>query len=106
MPFQFHATSGDSRKRKLDEEEDKPINSYVTMAQHIYNFQSGTPERFRTKSFKDQNEGPAPTQNKAPLKLTHPRTPRLLSRERKRPMTEGILTRDQEEEKIAEEMKK
>lgn len=76
------------------------------MAQQVYNFHSNTPERFRTRSSKDQNEGPVVAQNKAPLKLTNPKTPKLLSKERKRPLPDDVLSREQEEEKIAEEIKK
>ena len=76
------------------------------MAQKIYHFHSDTPDRFRTKPVKEQNEGPETVQNKAPLKLTNPRTPKLLSADRKRKLPDNVLSREQEEEKIAEEIKK
>jgi hypothetical protein len=81
----------------------------MSMAQQCYSFQNTTPLRFHTKHTKEQNSGPPPAlsdTNKNASKLTCPKTPNLLSMTRKRPLPDDCLSREQQEEKEAEEMKK
>lgn len=65
---------------------------YVSMAEAIINLQNRTPARFRTKPkiFK--------------LKSTIPHSPELATKARSRPMS--TLSKDEQEKKEAEEMKK
>lgn len=77
------------------------------MAQQCYKFQTATPPRFRTKNNKDSNSGPPMSDvNKSALKITCPKTPNLSCNTRKRPLPEDCLSREQQEEKDAEEMRK
>ena len=90
-----------------DDEEDNSFEGYVSMAQQCYKFQTKTPPRFRTKNTKEGNSGPPVSEvNKSATKLTCPKTPNLCSKSRKRPLPEDCLSREQQEEKEVEEMKK
>ncbi|XP_039219792.1 targeting protein for Xklp2 isoform X2 [Crotalus tigris] len=77
IPKPFNLSCGN--KRKLDE---APAE-YVPLAQQVENFQKRTPQRYHLRSRKEE-EGP-----NRPLKsgLTHPKTPRLETRSRSRPIT-------------------
>ena len=78
------------------------------MASSIYKFQKQTPPRFRTKPLKEQNMGPDAITDKdrVQTRITCPRTPNLSTKERKRPLPVDCLSREQQEEKEAEEIKK
>ncbi|KAM3840624.1 LOW QUALITY PROTEIN: targeting protein for Xklp2 [Vipera latastei] len=77
IPKPFNLSCGN--KRKLDE---TPAE-YIPLAQQVENFQKRTPQRYHLWSRKEE-EGPS-----RPLKsrLTHPKTPRLETKSRSRPVT-------------------
>ncbi|KAJ7332241.1 hypothetical protein JRQ81_014421 [Phrynocephalus forsythii] len=79
IPKPFNLSQGN--KRKLEE----AAPEYVSLAQQVENFQKRTPPRYHLRSRKD-DEGIA--QNR-PLKakLTNPKTPRLETKSRARPVT-------------------
>ncbi|XP_042321815.1 targeting protein for Xklp2 isoform X2 [Sceloporus undulatus] len=79
IPKPFNLSQGN--KRKLEE---NPAE-YVSLAQQVENFQKRTPPRYHLRSRKD-DEGI--TQNR-PLKpkVTNPKTPRLETKTRSRPVT-------------------
>ena len=83
-------------------------DSYESMAYQVYKFQNTTPPRFRT--MKQTNEPNVKTEpdevEKSAPKLTCPKTPNLSTRSRARPVAEDVLSREQQEEKDAEAMKK
>ncbi|XP_070587054.1 targeting protein for Xklp2-like isoform X2 [Erythrolamprus reginae] len=91
IPKPFKLSSGN--KRKLDE---APAQ-YVPLAQQVENFQKRTPERYHLRKRKEEGEGPS-----RPLKprLTNPRTPRLETKSRLRPVT-CKSTAELENEEIA-----
>uniref|UniRef100_A0A9J7YPC3 TPX2 microtubule nucleation factor n=1 Tax=Cyprinus carpio carpio TaxID=630221 RepID=A0A9J7YPC3_CYPCA len=68
IPKPFNLSKG---KRKLDE-----AGAYVPMAQQIEQFQKRTPTRYHLRSRPMKTEKP---------KITHPKTPQLLTRQRHRP---------------------
>uniref|UniRef100_A0A6J0US33 Targeting protein for Xklp2 isoform X1 n=1 Tax=Pogona vitticeps TaxID=103695 RepID=A0A6J0US33_9SAUR len=79
IPKPFNLSQGN--KRKLDE----AASEYISLAQQVENFQKRTPPRYHLRSRKE-DEGLA--QNR-PLKarLTNPKTPRLETKSRSRPVT-------------------
>ncbi|XP_070600458.1 targeting protein for Xklp2 isoform X2 [Erythrolamprus reginae] len=91
IPKPFKLSSGN--KRKLDE----TAAQYVPLAQQVENFQKRTPERYHLRNRKEEGEGPS-----RPLKprLTNPRTPRLETKSRLRPVT-CKSTAELENEEIA-----
>ncbi|XP_026055681.1 targeting protein for Xklp2-B-like isoform X1 [Carassius auratus] len=76
IPKPFNLSRG---KRKLDE-----AGAYVPMAQQIEQFQKRTPTRYHLRSLSSQERGPSPVKAEK-LKITHPKTPQLLTRQRHRP---------------------
>uniref|UniRef100_A0A671SCY6 Targeting protein for Xklp2-B-like n=1 Tax=Sinocyclocheilus anshuiensis TaxID=1608454 RepID=A0A671SCY6_9TELE len=76
IPKPFNLSRG---KRKLDE-----AGAYVPMAQQIEQFQKRTPTRYHLRSRQSQERGPSPVKAEKP-KITHPKTPQLLTRQRHRP---------------------
>ncbi|XP_059396580.1 targeting protein for Xklp2-B-like isoform X1 [Carassius carassius] len=76
IPKPFNLSRG---KRKLDE-----AGAYVPMAQQIEQFQKRTPSRYHLRSRQSQERGPSPVKAEKP-KITHPKTPQLLTRQRHRP---------------------
>uniref|UniRef100_A0A8C1SP26 TPX2 microtubule nucleation factor n=1 Tax=Cyprinus carpio TaxID=7962 RepID=A0A8C1SP26_CYPCA len=76
IPKPFNLSKG---KRKLDE-----AGAYVPMAQQIEQFQKRTPTRYHLRSRPSQERGPSPVKAEKP-KITHPKTPQLLTRQRHRP---------------------
>jgi len=88
------------------DEEVSSCDGYVSMAQQCYKFQNSTPPRFRTKNTKEQNTGPSKSTEHEKSKLTCPKTPNLSTRERKRALPDDCLSREQQEEKELEEMKR
>uniref|UniRef100_A0A8C2HE21 TPX2 microtubule nucleation factor n=1 Tax=Cyprinus carpio TaxID=7962 RepID=A0A8C2HE21_CYPCA len=76
IPKPFNLSKG---KRKLDE-----AGAYVPMAQQIEQFQKRTPTRYHLRSRPSQERGPSPVKTEKP-KITHPKTPQLLTRQRHRP---------------------
>ncbi|KAL1250200.1 hypothetical protein QQF64_021205 [Cirrhinus molitorella] len=76
IPKPFNLSRG---KRKLDE-----AGAYVPMAQQIEQFQKRTPTRYHLRSRQSQERGPSPLKTEKP-KITHPKTPQLLTRQRHRP---------------------
>uniref|UniRef100_A0A673MYZ2 Targeting protein for Xklp2-B-like n=1 Tax=Sinocyclocheilus rhinocerous TaxID=307959 RepID=A0A673MYZ2_9TELE len=76
IPKPFNLSRG---KRKLDE-----AGAYVPMAQQIEQFQKRTPTRYHLRSRQSQERGPSPVKAEK-SKITHPKTPQLLTRQRHRP---------------------
>ncbi|XP_073679643.1 targeting protein for Xklp2 isoform X2 [Garra rufa] len=76
IPKPFNLSRG---KRKLDE-----AGAYVPMAQQIEQFQKRTPARYHLRSRQSQERGPSPVKTEKP-KITHPKTPQLMTRQRHRP---------------------
>ncbi|XP_033625483.1 targeting protein for Xklp2 homolog [Asterias rubens] len=97
-PKEFHL-SENQRKRSYNESMagERKTPEFRSMALAINQFQTRTPERFRTKPIAEQNKGPEPAADKPKRKrLTHPKTPALESRNRHRPVT--AVSRTQQEE--------
>ncbi|XP_073669129.1 targeting protein for Xklp2 isoform X2 [Paramisgurnus dabryanus] len=78
IPKPFNLSRG---KRKLEE-----AGSYVPMAQQIEQFEKRTPTRYHLRSRQTQERGPSPVKTDK-LKITHPKTPQLMTRQRHRPTT-------------------
>ncbi|XP_051961945.1 targeting protein for Xklp2-like isoform X2 [Xyrauchen texanus] len=76
VPKPFNLSTG---KRKLDE-----TGTYVSMAQQMELFQKRTPTRYHLRSRQSQERGPSPVKTLKP-KITHPKTPQLMTRQRSRP---------------------
>lgn len=76
IPKPFNLSRG---KRKLEE-----TGNYVPMAQQIEQFQKRTPTRYHLRSRQCQERGPSPVKADKP-KITHPKTPQLMTRHRHRP---------------------
>ncbi|XP_077074613.1 targeting protein for Xklp2 isoform X1 [Siphateles boraxobius] len=76
IPKPFNLSRG---KRKHDE-----AGAYVPMAQQIEQFQKRTPTRYHLRSRQSQERGPSPVKTDKP-KITHPKTPQLMTRQRHRP---------------------
>ncbi|KFU86896.1 Targeting protein for Xklp2, partial [Chaetura pelagica] len=75
----FNLSQGN--KRKLEE----TASEYVSLAEQVEAFQKRTPSRYHLRSRKS-DEGPAPgKQGRA--RITHPKTPVLLTKQRLRPVT-------------------
>lgn len=104
-PVPFKMT--ESRKRKEpDNDDENQSGHYQSMAQKVYQWQKKTPERFRVKSLQEQNQGPQhASTDKAPQKLTAPKTPNLKARERKRPLPSDCVSREEQEKMQEAEMK-
>ncbi|XP_060829454.1 targeting protein for Xklp2-like [Bombus pascuorum] len=79
-------------------------NQFVSLAEAISKFQTGTPQRFRTLSNKDMKPGPLMKLKRSPLKLTYPVSPALRCKQRTR--RGNILSQQEREELEFEEMKK
>ncbi|XP_029576010.1 targeting protein for Xklp2-B isoform X3 [Salmo trutta] len=79
VPKPFNMSTGS--KRKL--EDPAP---YVPMAQQIEQFQRRTPTRYHLRSRQSHERGPSPMKSEQ-LKITHPHTPQLMTRQRCRPTT-------------------
>ncbi|XP_029576006.1 targeting protein for Xklp2 isoform X2 [Salmo trutta] len=79
VPKPFNLSTGS--KRKL--EDPAP---YVPMAQQIEQFQRRTPTRYHLRSRQSHQRGPSPVKSEQ-LKITHPHTPQLMTRQRCRPTT-------------------
>ncbi|KAM9429996.1 targeting protein for Xklp2 [Salvelinus alpinus] len=77
VPKPFNLSTGS--KRKL--EDPAP---YVPMAQQIEQFQRRTPTRYHLRSRQSHEKGPSPVKSEQ-LKITHPHTPQLMTRQRSRP---------------------
>uniref|UniRef100_A0A8C7MAN7 TPX2 microtubule nucleation factor n=1 Tax=Oncorhynchus kisutch TaxID=8019 RepID=A0A8C7MAN7_ONCKI len=77
VPKPFNLSTGS--KRKL--EDPAP---YVPMAQQIEQFQRRTPTRYHLRSRQSHERGPSPVKSEQ-LKITHPHTPLLMTRQRRRP---------------------
>ncbi|XP_051489326.1 targeting protein for Xklp2 isoform X2 [Apus apus] len=79
VPQPFNLSQGN--KRKLEE----TASEYVSLAEQVEAFQKRTPSRYHLRSRKS-DEGPVPgKQGRA--RLTHPKTPVLLTKQRLRPVT-------------------
>lgn len=78
IPKPFNLSRG---KRKLEE-----VGSYMPMAQQIEQFEKRTPTRYHLRSRQTQERGPSPVKTDK-LKITHPKTPQLMTRQRHRPTT-------------------
>ena len=114
MPKPFNLSDGGQRKRKHSAMDKDAAESdfYQSMAYQVYKFQTTTPPRFRTRKandtgFKaadddDEHEKPTATHKS----VTLPKTPNLCTKTRSRPLAEDVLSREEKEEKEAEEMKK
>lgn len=97
----------ESRKRKEPDTDDNPIGEYQSMAQKVYQWQKRTPERFRVKPLREQNQGPLPAElDKAPHKLTAPKTPNLKARDRKRPLAADCVSLEEQEKMLEKEIKR
>ncbi|XP_056588607.1 targeting protein for Xklp2 isoform X2 [Triplophysa dalaica] len=93
IPKPFNLSRG---KRKLEE-----TGIYVPMAQQIEQFQKRTPTRYHLRSRQCQERGPSPVKPDK-LKVTHPKTPQLMTRLRHRPTTVKSTAEleDEEAEKL------
>ncbi|NXG65797.1 TPX2B protein, partial [Hemiprocne comata] len=79
VPQPFNLSQGN--KRKLEE----TTSEYMSLAEQVEAFQKRTPSRYHLRRRKS-DEGPVPgKQGKA--RLTHPKTPVLLTKQRLRPVT-------------------
>ncbi|XP_030623521.1 targeting protein for Xklp2 [Chanos chanos] len=78
VPKPFNLSRGN--KRKLDD-----ATPYVPMAQQIDQFQNRTPARYHMRSRQSQERGPSPLKVDKP-KVTNPKTPQLMTRQRGRPV--------------------
>ncbi|KAL1021337.1 hypothetical protein UPYG_G00011940 [Umbra pygmaea] len=76
VPKPFNLSTG---SKKADESA-----PYIPMAQQIEQFQKRTPTRYHLRSRQSQERGPAPVKGEH-LKMTHPHTPQLMTRQRTRP---------------------
>ncbi|KAG1961018.1 targeting protein for Xklp2 [Pimephales promelas] len=76
IPKPFNLSRG---KRKHEE-----AGAYVPMAQQIEQYQKRTPARYHLRSRQSQERGPSPVKTEKP-KITHPKTPQLMTRQRHRP---------------------
>ncbi|NXG79953.1 TPX2B protein, partial [Baryphthengus martii] len=79
VPKPFNLSQGN--KRKLEE----TTSEYVSLAEQVEAFQKRTPSRYHLRSRKSE-EGPAP-RKVAKARLTNPKTPVLLTKQRFRPTT-------------------
>ncbi|XP_030589813.1 targeting protein for Xklp2 isoform X2 [Archocentrus centrarchus] len=79
VPKPFNLSTGN--KRKADDPK-----AYVPMAQQIEQFQKRTPTRYHVHSRRSQERGPTTAKGNH-LKLTHPHSPHLMTRQRSRPPT-------------------
>ncbi|KAK1801919.1 hypothetical protein P4O66_022560, partial [Electrophorus voltai] len=77
VPKPFNLSTGS--KRRLED-----TDTYVSVAQQIEQFQKRTPVRYHLRSRQSQEKGPSPVKS-GKLKVTHPHTPQLLTRQRSRP---------------------
>ncbi|XP_075032659.1 targeting protein for Xklp2 isoform X2 [Mixophyes fleayi] len=81
VPKPFNLSQGN--KRKLEE---TVTGDYHSTAEQVLAFCKRTPQRFHLRSRKREMEGPSPAKS-VMLKLTHPKTPQLQTKERHRPVT-------------------
>ncbi|NXX11959.1 TPX2B protein, partial [Podargus strigoides] len=79
VPKPFNLSQGN--KRKLEE----ATSEYVSLAEQVEAFQKRTPSRYHLRSRKSE-EGPVPAKM-VKARLTHPKTPMLLTKQRYRPAT-------------------
>ncbi|XP_041712042.1 targeting protein for Xklp2-like isoform X3 [Coregonus clupeaformis] len=77
VPKPFNLSTGS--KRKVAD----PV-PFMPMAQQIELFQKRTPTRYHLRSRQSQERGPSPVKSEH-LKITHPHTPQLMTRQRSRP---------------------
>ncbi|KFV10925.1 Targeting protein for Xklp2-B, partial [Tauraco erythrolophus] len=77
IPKPFNLSQGN--KRKLEE----TTSEYVSLAEQVEAFQKRTPSRYHLRSRKS-DEGPVPAKS-AKVRLTNPKTPVLLTKQRFRP---------------------
>ncbi|XP_029579229.1 targeting protein for Xklp2 isoform X2 [Salmo trutta] len=77
VPKPFNLSTGS--KRKVAD----PV-PFMPMAQQIALFQKRTPTRYHLRSRQSQERGPSPVKSEQ-LKITHPHTPQLMTRQRSRP---------------------
>ncbi|KAM3833934.1 targeting protein for Xklp2-B-like [Diretmus argenteus] len=77
VPKPFNLSVGSKRKA------DQPAD-YVPMAQQIQQLQRRTPARYHLRSRRSQERGPLPVKGDQ-LRITHPHTPQLMTRQRNRP---------------------
>ncbi|KAM3921534.1 targeting protein for Xklp2 [Leptodactylus fuscus] len=80
IPKPFNLSQGN--KRKLEES----TGEYISTAEQVLAFCKKTPQRFHLRSRKKDIEGPSPVKS-TKLKLTHPKTPQLQTKQRNRPVT-------------------
>ncbi|XP_056403985.1 targeting protein for Xklp2 isoform X2 [Hyla sarda] len=81
IPKPFNLSQG-SNKRKHEE----TTAEYVSTAEQVLAFCKKTPQRFHLRSRQKEMKGPSPVKN-VKLKLTHPKTPLLQTKQRHRPVT-------------------
>uniref|UniRef100_A0A6Q2XP33 TPX2 microtubule nucleation factor n=1 Tax=Esox lucius TaxID=8010 RepID=A0A6Q2XP33_ESOLU len=79
VPKPFNLSTGS--KKKVED-----LAPYVPMAQQIEQFQRRTPTRYHLRSRQSQERGPSPVKAEQ-LKITHPHTPQLMTRQRSRPVS-------------------
>ncbi|XP_012260180.2 targeting protein for Xklp2 homolog [Athalia rosae] len=79
-------------------------NKYVSMAEAISKFQTGTPERFRSVSSKGPKPGPLQKLRQSCISATVPISPALRCKSRVRPTK--VLSQEERERLEMEEMKK
>ncbi|XP_071966866.1 targeting protein for Xklp2 isoform X2 [Engystomops pustulosus] len=91
IPKPFNLSRGN--KRKLEE----TTGEYVSTAEQVLAFSKKTPQRFHLRSRKKEMEGPSPVKA-VKLKLTHPKTPLLQTKQRHRPVNCKSTAELEEEE--------
>ena len=113
VPKPFNLSDGGQKKRKRSamDMDSHETDSYETMAYQVYKFQTTTPPRFRTRKandsgFKSDTDGGPEKTEAAPKQVTLPKTPKLSTKTRSRPVAEDVLSKEAREEREVEEMKK
>eukprot|EP00057_Strongylocentrotus_purpuratus_P035267 XP_798362.1 PREDICTED: targeting protein for Xklp2 homolog [Strongylocentrotus purpuratus] len=100
VPKPFKLT--DNRKRKLGEGGEGSKNSpYCSMATRIQQFHNKTPQRFHTRRSGDHRDNSMHKEEVPKPRLTHPKTPNLECRNRKRVITVQS-TAEREEQELQE----
>ena len=100
-PFRFLTEERLQQRKRHNSSEQR----YVSRAEYVEKFQNSTPPRFRTKVPYDiANTANSKKEKDYKNEITVPKTPKLMSRFRSRPVT--VLSKEEKEQQELEEMKK
>ena len=94
----------ESRKRKEPDNDNNPCGPVPIYGSESLTVAEKTPERFRVKPIHEQNQGPPPASGEK--KLTMPKTPNLMSRDRQRPLPSDCVSQEEREKLQEAEMKR